>query len=62
MEQVQKTFCNPLATSNAQVHEILRDLAISSTHPFSPEQLLLIWTVNSIHEINISSMHLSYDF
>lgn len=55
MERVRKTFFDPLATSKAQIREILEGLPAGSAHPFSPEQILLCRTVNGIDEIDISS-------
>lgn len=55
MERVRKTFFNPLATSKAQVQNILEDLPVGSAHPFSPERILLCRTENGIEEIDISS-------
>lgn len=54
MERVRKTFFNPLATSKAQVREILQKLPVGSAHPFSPEQNLLCRTKDGIDEIAIS--------
>ncbi|KAL2794879.1 hypothetical protein BJX66DRAFT_302964 [Aspergillus keveii] len=62
MEQVRKTFFDPLATSNARVREILQDLPVGSAHPFSPERLLLVRTANGINEIDISSYPEDYFF
>jgi hypothetical protein len=55
MERVRKTFFDPLATSKAQVREILEGLPVGSAHPFSPEHILLCRTDNGIDEIDISS-------
>ncbi|KAJ5773242.1 hypothetical protein N7457_008138 [Penicillium paradoxum] len=55
MEQVRRTFFDPLATSKDQVREILQKLPVGSAHPFSPERLLLCRTHNGIEEIDISS-------
>ncbi|KAL3447269.1 hypothetical protein BJX65DRAFT_277694 [Aspergillus insuetus] len=62
MEQVRKTFFDPLATSKARVREILHDLPVGSAHPFSPERLLLVRTANGINEIDISSYPEDYFF
>ena len=55
MERVRKTFFDPLATSKAQIREILDGLPVGSAHPFSPEGILLYRTDNGIDEIDISS-------
>ncbi|KAH6667958.1 hypothetical protein B0J14DRAFT_175267 [Halenospora varia] len=55
MEQVRKTFFDPLATTKAQIREILEGLPVGSAHPFSPERILLCRTENGIDEIDISS-------
>jgi hypothetical protein len=55
MERVRKTFFDPLATSKAQIRDILETLPLGSAHPFSPEQLVLCRTENGIDEIDISS-------
>ncbi|KAL3486568.1 hypothetical protein BJX62DRAFT_241900 [Aspergillus germanicus] len=62
MEQVRKTFFDPLATSKARVREILQDLPVGSAHPFSPERLLLVRTANGINEIDLSSYPEDYFF
>ncbi|KAF3384825.1 hypothetical protein F1880_001966 [Penicillium rolfsii] len=62
MERVRKTFFNPLATSKAQVQEILNDLPVGSAHPFSPEKILLCRTDHGIEEIDISSYPESFFF
>jgi hypothetical protein len=55
MERVRKTFFDPLATSKAQIRELLEGLPVGSAHPFSPERILLCRTDNGIDEIDISS-------
>ena len=55
MERVRKTFFDPLATSKAQIREILERLPMGSAHPFSPEGILLCRTENGIDETDISS-------
>ncbi|KAH8689027.1 hypothetical protein BGW36DRAFT_391578 [Talaromyces proteolyticus] len=55
MESVRKTFFDPLATSKAQIRDILAELPIGSAHPFSPERVLLCRTDSGIDEIDISS-------
>jgi hypothetical protein len=55
MEHVRKTFFNPLATSKAQIRELLQSLPVGSAHPYSPQHLLLCRTDNGIDEIDISS-------
>jgi hypothetical protein len=55
MERVRKTFFDPLATSKAQIREVLEGLPTGSAHPFSPEHILLCRTDNGIDEIDISS-------
>lgn len=55
MEQVRKTFFDPLATTKAQIREILEGVPVGSAHPFSPERILLCRTENGIDEIDISS-------
>lgn len=55
MEQVRKTFFDPLASSKARIREILEELPVGSAHPFSPERLLLCRTETGINEIDISS-------
>ncbi|KAL2802364.1 hypothetical protein BJX63DRAFT_415262 [Aspergillus granulosus] len=62
MEQVRKTFFDPLATSKSRIREILQDLPVGSAHPFSPERLLLCRTANGINEIDISSYPEDYFF
>ncbi|KAL3459682.1 hypothetical protein BJX64DRAFT_200102 [Aspergillus heterothallicus] len=62
MEQVRKTFFDPLATSKSRVCEILRDLPVGSAHPYSPEGLLLCRTADGITEIDISSYPEDYFF
>ncbi|KAL2871598.1 uncharacterized protein BJX67DRAFT_166623 [Aspergillus lucknowensis] len=62
MDQVRKTFFDPLATSKARIREILQDLPVGSAHPFSPERLLLCRTTNGITEIDISSYPEDYFF
>ncbi|KAL4955377.1 hypothetical protein BDW69DRAFT_160767 [Aspergillus filifer] len=62
MEQVRKTFFNPLATSKSQIRDILQDLPVGSAHPYSPERLLLYRTANGITEIDISSYPDDYFF
>ncbi|KAH8649256.1 hypothetical protein BX600DRAFT_111958 [Xylariales sp. PMI_506] len=62
MERVRKTFFDPLATSKAQVREILEGLPVGSAHPFSPEQVLLCRTDDGIQEIDISSYPEDYFF
>jgi len=60
MERVRKTFFDPLATSKAQIRELLEGLPVGSAHPFSPERILLCRTDNGIDEIDIS--HYPEDF
>lgn len=55
MEQVRKTFFDPLATSKLQIRELLTKLPVGSAHPYSPEQILLCRTDNGVTEIDISS-------
>ena len=55
MERVRKTFFDPLATSKAQIRQILDGLPVGSAHPFSPERILLCRTDDGIDEIDISS-------
>lgn len=55
MERVRKTFFNPLATSKAQIRDILKELPVGSAHPFSSERIILCRTENGIEEIDISS-------
>jgi hypothetical protein len=55
MDRVRKTFFDPLATSKAQIRELLEGLPVGSAHPFSPERILLCRTDNGIDEIDISS-------
>lgn len=55
MEQIRKTFFNPLATSKASIRKILEELPVGSAHPFSPEDLLLCRTENGVDEVDISS-------
>jgi hypothetical protein len=62
MEQVRKTFFDPLATTKSRIREILQDLPVGSAHPFSPERLLLVRTANGINEIDISSYPEDYFF
>jgi hypothetical protein len=62
MERVRKTFFNPLATSKAQIREILEGLPVGSAHPYSPEQILLCRTEAGIDEIDISSYPEDYFF
>ncbi|KAK3318083.1 hypothetical protein B0H66DRAFT_516192 [Apodospora peruviana] len=62
MEQVRKTFFNPLATSKAQIRDILERLPTGSAHPFSPERILLCRTDNGVDEIDISSYPEDYFF
>ena len=62
MERVRKTYFNPLATSKAQVQDILQDLRVGSAHPFSPVRTLLCRTENGIDEIDISSYGERYFF
>ncbi|KAL4791603.1 hypothetical protein BDV19DRAFT_392948 [Aspergillus venezuelensis] len=62
MEQVRKTFFNPLATSKSQIRDILQDLPVGSAHPYSPERVLLCRTANGITEIDISSYPDDYFF
>ncbi|CEL09714.1 hypothetical protein ASPCAL12847 [Aspergillus calidoustus] len=62
MEQVRKTFFDPLATTKSRIREILQDLPVGSAHPFSPERLLLVRTANGINEIDTSSYPEDYFF
>lgn len=55
MQSVRKTFFDPLATTKAQIREILAELPVGSAHPFSPERILLCRTDSGIDEIDISS-------
>ncbi|KFA76483.1 hypothetical protein S40288_06518 [Stachybotrys chartarum IBT 40288] len=55
MDQVRKTFFDPLATTKDRVREILEGLPVGSAHPFSPERILLCRTANGIDEIDTSS-------
>ncbi|KAK6205725.1 hypothetical protein LQW54_008305 [Pestalotiopsis sp. IQ-011] len=55
MERVSKVFFDALATSKAQIHELLESLPAGSAHPFSPERILLCRTDDGIEEIDISS-------
>lgn len=55
MQRVRKTFFDPLATSKAQIREILEGLPVGSAHPFSPERILLCRTDHGIDEIDVSS-------
>lgn len=55
MERVRKTYFSPLATSKAQIQEILQELPVGSAHPFSPEHTLLCRTNDGVDEIDISS-------
>jgi hypothetical protein len=55
MDRVRKTFFDPLATSKAQIRQILDGLPVRSAHPFSPEGILLCRTKDGIVEIDISS-------
>lgn len=60
MERVRKTFFDPLATSKDRIRGILESLPVGSTHPFSPEGILLCKTENGIEEIDISACEESY--
>jgi len=60
MEQVRKTYFDPLATSKGQIRDILQNLDIGSAHPFSPEGLLLCRTKNGIEEIDVSGFEEEY--
>ncbi|CAG7564469.1 unnamed protein product [Fusarium equiseti] len=60
MEQVRKTYFDPLATSKGQIRDILQNLDIGSAHPFSPEGILLCRTKNGIEEIDISGFEEEY--
>ena len=60
MEQVRKTYFDPLATSKGQIRDILQNLDIGSAHPFSPEGILLCKTKNGIEEIDISGFEEEY--
>lgn len=55
MERVRKTYFSPLATSKAQIQEILHELPVGSAHPFSPERTLLCRTNDGVDEFDISS-------
>jgi hypothetical protein len=55
MERVRKTYFDPLASSKAQIRNILEGLPVGSAHPFSPEGILLCRTDNGIEEIDVSS-------
>lgn len=55
MERVRKTFFDPLATSKDHIRRILQALPVGSTHPYSPERIVLCRTENGIEEIDISS-------
>lgn len=55
MERVRKVFFDALATSKAQIHELLESLPAGSAHPFSPERILLCRTDDGIEEVDISS-------
>ncbi|KUL92175.1 hypothetical protein ZTR_02561 [Talaromyces verruculosus] len=55
MQSVRKTFFDPLATTKAQIRQILAELPVGSAHPFSPERILLCRTDRGIDEIDISS-------
>lgn len=55
MQSVRKTFFDPLATTKAQIRDILAELPVGSAHPFSPERILLCRTEHGINEIDISS-------
>ncbi|KEY67816.1 hypothetical protein S7711_04126 [Stachybotrys chartarum IBT 7711] len=55
MDQVRKTFFDPLATTKDRIREILEGLPVGSAHPFSPERILLCRTANGIDEIDTSS-------
>ncbi|KAJ4129228.1 hypothetical protein NW768_007763 [Fusarium equiseti] len=60
MEQVRKTYFDPLATSKGQIRNILQNLDIGSAHPFSPESILLCKTKNGIEDIDISGFEEEY--
>ena len=60
MEQVRKTYFDPLATSKGQIRDILQNLDIGSAHPFSPEGILLCKTKKGIEEIDISGFEEDY--
>lgn len=62
MEQVRKTFFNPLATSKAQIRALLEGLPVGSAHPFSPERILLCRTEHGVDEIDISPYKEDYFF
>lgn len=62
MDKVRKTFFDPLATSKAQIRELLEPLPVGSAHPFSPERILLCRTETGVDEIDISSYPEDYFF
>lgn len=55
MNQVSKTYFEPLASTKGQVRQLLGGLPLGSAHPFSPEKILLCKVDNGIKEIDISS-------
>lgn len=62
MERIRKTFFDPLATSKAQIQELLKELPVGSAHPFSSEGILLCRTDHGIEEIDVSSYPEDYFF
>ncbi|KAJ5888225.1 hypothetical protein N7495_008266 [Penicillium taxi] len=62
MDQVRKTYFDPLAISKAQIRGNLEKLPVGSAHPFNPEKLLLCRSSDGIVEIDISSYREDFFF